>query len=170
VDSTLKSILFWFAIVVAAFAIYQYSNSRAVVAPGEGAERPVVTSESTAAQTLTPNEQRARDYVSAFNKREIATMLGMVTDDVQWLTMAGDKISVETQGKTNLRESLTAYFKSTPSARSELQWTQASASRVAALERVAWQSQTGSRSQASLCVYEFRDGLIARVYYYPVEK
>jgi len=130
----------------------------------------VVTPESFAAETPKPNEQRVRDYVSAFNEREIDTMLGMVSDDIQWLTVTGDKIVVETQGKPQLRESMAAYFKSTPSAKSELQWVQGSAQRVAALERASYQSKSGPRSQASLCVYELRDGLISRVYYYPVEK
>ena len=123
-----------------------------------------------AAETPKSNEERVRDYVAAFNKREIDTMLSMVSDDIQWLNVAGDKITVETQGKPQLRESLAAYFKSTPSAKSELQWVQVTASRVAALERAAWQSKSGPKSQASLCVYEFRDALISRVYYYPVEK
>ena len=130
----------------------------------------MVTPEYLAAQTPIPNEQRVRDYVSAFNNREIDTMLDMVSDDIQWLNVAGDKIAVETQGKPKLRESLAGYFKSTPSAKSELQWVQVTASRVAALERASWQSQSGPKSQAGLCVYEFRDGLISRVYYYPVEK
>ena len=123
-----------------------------------------------AAETPNPNEQRVRDYVSAFNKREIDTMLSMVSDDIQWLSVAGDKITIETQGKARLRESLAAYFKSTPTAKSELEWVRATASRVAALERAGWQSKSGPKSQASLSVYEFRDGLITRVYYYPAEK
>jgi len=130
----------------------------------------VVMPESSTAQTSTSNEQRVRDYVSAFNKREIDTMLNMVSDDIQWLSVEGDKITVETEGKPKLRESMAAYFKSTPTAQSELQWVQVTASRVAAMERASWQSQSGPRSQAGLCVYEFRDGLISRVYYYPVEK
>ena len=130
----------------------------------------VVIPGSFAAEAPNPNEQRVRDYVSAFNNREIDTMLGMVSDDIQWLSVAGDKITVETEGKPKLRESMAAYFKSTPSAKSELQWVQVTASRVAALERAAWQSKSGPKSQASLCVYEFRDGLISRVYYYPVER
>lgn len=130
----------------------------------------MVTPESFAAETPKTNEQRVRDYVSAFNKREIDTMLSMATDDIQWLIVAGDKITVETQGKAKLRESLAAYFKSTPSAQSELEWVRVTASRVAALERAAWQSKSGPKSQASLSIYEFRGGLISRVYYYPVEK
>lgn len=123
-----------------------------------------------AAEGSKSNEQRVRDYVSAANKREIEAMLAMVTDDIQWLNVAGDKISVETQGKARLLESMAGYFKSTPSAKSELEWVQVTPSRVVAYERASWQSKSGPKSQTSLSVYEFRNGLIARVYYYPTEK
>ncbi len=122
------------------------------------------------AETPKSHEQRVRDYVAAFNKQDIDTMLGMVTDDMQWISLAGDKITVETEGKAKLRESLTGYFKSTPGVRSELEWVQATASRVAALERVSWAGKSGPKSQAGLSVYEFREGLVMRVYYYPSEK
>ena len=97
-------------------------------------------------------------------------MLRMVSDDIQWLSVAGDKITVETQGKAKLRESMVAYFKSAPTVKSELDWVQGTASRVAALERVGWLGKSGPKSQASLSIYEFRAGLITRVYYYPAEK
>ena len=126
--------------------------------------------ESFAAETPKSNEQRVRDYVSAFNKHDIDTMLRMVSDDIQWLSVAGDKITVETQGKAKLRESMAAYFKFSPTVKSELEWVQVTASRVAALERVGWQGKSGPKSQASLSIYEFRAGLITRVYYYPAEK
>ncbi len=130
----------------------------------------MTTPKSFAVETPKTNEQRVRDYVSAFNKHDIDTMLGMVSDDIQWLSVAGDKITVETQGKAKLRESLAAYFKSTPSVKSELEWARVTASRVAALERAAWQGKSGPKSQASLSVYEFSGSLISRVYYYPAEK
>lgn len=120
--------------------------------------------------TAMQNEQRVRDYVSAFNQRDLDTMLSMVSDDIQWLNVAGDKITIETSGKAKLRESMTAYFKSNPSAKSQLEWVQATASRVAAQERATWQGKSGQKSQASLSVYEFRAGLISRVYYFPAEK
>lgn len=97
-------------------------------------------------------------------------MLSMVSEDIQWLSVSSDKITVETQGKPKLRASLTDYFKSAPGTRSELQWVQVTAARVAALERASWQSKSGPKSQSSLSVYEFRAGLIERVYYYPAEK
>lgn len=125
---------------------------------------------AVAAETPPPNEQRVRDYVTAFNNRAIDTMLGMVTDDIQWLSIAGDKITVETQGKAKLRENMEAYFKATPTVKSELEWVRVTASRVAAMERAAWQSKSGPKSQAGLSVYEFSGALISRVYYYPAEK
>ena len=124
---------------------------------------------SFAADGQKSNDQRVRDYVTAFNEQNIDSMLSMVADDIQWLSVVGDKITVETQGKPQLRKSMAAYFKSTKS-KSELEWVQTTASRVAALERVSWQDKSGKKSQASLSVYEFRGGLISRVYYYPVEK
>ena len=130
----------------------------------------MATAKSIAAEAQPSNEQRVRDYVAAYSKRDVDTMMGMVTDDVQWLSVVGDKITVETQGKAKLRESMTAYFKSNPTAKSQLEWAQATASRVAALERASWEGKAGAKSQSSLSVYEFRGGLISRVYYYPVEK
>ena len=127
------------------------------------------STKAIAADAPKSNDQRVRDYVAAFNERNIDTMLSMVTDDIQWLTVAGDKITVETQGKEKLRDSMAAYFKSTK-AKSELEWVQVTASRVAALERASWQDKSGKKSQASLSVYEFRGGLISRVYYYEAEK
>ncbi len=123
-----------------------------------------------AAETSKPNEQRVRDYVAAFNKHDIDTMMSMVSDDVQWVSVSGDKIAVESQGKAKLREGLAGYFKAAPTVKSKLEWVKATASRVAALERAEWQGRSGPVSQASLSVYEFRDGLIVRVYYYPAEK
>lgn len=130
----------------------------------------MIVPQAFADEVPTSIEQRVRDYVSAFNERKIDTMLGMVTDSIQWLSVMGDEMAVETQGKQKLRESLEAYFKSTPSAKSELGWVQVTASRAAALENASWVSKSGPKTQGSLCVYEFEDGLISRVYYFPLEK
>ena len=62
------------------------------------------SSPSFAADTPKTNEQIVRDYVLAYNKQDIDLMLSMVSDDIQWLNVAGDKINVETRGKDKLRE------------------------------------------------------------------
>lgn len=125
---------------------------------------------ASAADAPKSKEQSVRDYVAAFNRQDIDTMLSMVTDEVVWLMVDADKVAVETEGKAKLRASLEGYFKSTPGVRSELEWVQATASRVAALERVKWEAASGPKSQASLSVYEFSGERISRVYYFPVEK
>ncbi len=38
---------------------------------------------------------------------------------------------------------------------------------VAIRERVSWTSKSGRKSQAALGIYEVRDGLVQRVWYYP---
>ena len=116
------------------------------------------------------NEQRVRDYVAAFNEQDVDGMLEMVTSEVQWIYITGDKLAVEASGKPALRKSLTGYFKAAPKVTSKLEWIKVTTSRVAALERVSWTTKEGNRSQSSLSVYEFKDGKIHRVYYYPSER
>ena len=128
------------------------------------------SSNGGAAEVAKSNEQLVRAYVAAFNERKLESMLSLATEDIQWLNVAGDKLMVETKGKEQLRASMTAYFKSTPSARSELEWVQPAGSRVCAMQKARWQTKAGAKSLRSLSVYECRDGLIARVYYYPAEK
>ena len=123
-----------------------------------------------AADAATSNEQRVRNYVEAYNRHDVDAMMTMVSDEIQWLNVAGDKLSVETRGKEQLRASLVSYFKSMPTAKSSLEWVQMTSSRVAAKEKAIWESKTGEKSQSSLSVYEFKGGLIARVYYYSAEK
>ena len=64
----------------------------------------------------------------------------------------------------------TGYFNALPSARATLESSMVSGSYVTARERASWKTKDGTeRSQAALAVYEIRDGLIARVWYYPAE-
>jgi uncharacterized protein (TIGR02246 family) len=110
-----------------------------------------------------------RRFVDAFNARDIDAMLALATDDVEWLSVDGAKISVETSGKDALRKSMTAYFKSCPTCRGAVDIRTVTAARVAAVETASWVDANGPRSQQSLSVIEFDEGRIRRVYYYPIE-
>jgi hypothetical protein len=122
------------------------------------------------AQESKPNDARVREFVAAFNARDIDGMLARVTEDIAWLNVSGKTVSVETEGKEALRKGMESYFKSLPSARSELIWVQSSPIRVATLEKASWDGKSGPRAQVSIAVYEFQEGLIKRVYYHPSEK
>ncbi len=114
-------------------------------------------------------EKQVRAFVDAFNARDIDAMLTLADENVQWLMVDGAKISIETEGKAALRESMARYFRSCPSCKSSLEWTQKAGSRVTAMERASWSGKSGAKSQKSLSVYEFRGDKILRVYYFPVE-
>ncbi len=112
----------------------------------------------------------ARAFVAAFNARDIDTMLSMATDEVEWISVSGVKLVIETSGKDALRKSMTAYFKSCPTCQSQIDVSAVTTSRLAAVETASWKVKDSPRSQRSLSVYEFENSRIRRVYYYPVEK
>jgi uncharacterized protein (TIGR02246 family) len=111
-----------------------------------------------------------RDFVAAFNARELERMLGLATDDVEWVNVDGAKVSVEAAGKDALRQSMAAYFKSCQTCRSSIEIKAVTSNRVAAIESATWTVAGAERSQRSLSVYEFQDGRIRRVYYFPAER
>ena len=111
-----------------------------------------------------------RAFVDAFNAQNVERMLALVTADVEWISVDGVKLSTETAGKDALRTSMTAYFKGCPTCRSAVEIGTATANRVATVETASWTGAAGPRSQRGLAVYEFKDGLIRRVYYFPAEK
>ncbi len=114
-------------------------------------------------------EKQVRAFVAAFNARDIDAMLTMADENIQWLIVDGAKVSVETEGRLKLGESMRRYFRSCPSCKSSLEWTQRAGSRVTAMERASWSGKSGPKSQSSLSVYEFRGDKILRVYYFPAE-
>ena len=109
-------------------------------------------------------------YVQALNERDIDGILALAHEEVEWLSIAGARVALETRGRLALAESLEAYFEACPSCRSSLEWIEAAGSRVATFERATWTATSGEpREQASLAVYELEGGEIRRVYYYPAE-
>jgi hypothetical protein len=127
------------------------------------------SSESRKATFGGEQEQRVREFVEAFNARKIDLMIEMTAEKIQWMIIDGAKISVETEGRAALRASMERYFRSCSSCRSSLEWVQTAGSRVTAMERASWSGKDGAKSQRSLSVYEFQEGKILRVYYFPAE-
>ncbi len=111
-------------------------------------------------------EKQVRRLVAAFNDRDISRMHELLDEDVKWLTISGEKITVETTGKKALGERMVAYFRNCNDCKSSLDWVQTKGNRVLAMERASWRSKTALKSHASLSVYEFRNQKILRVYYF----
>lgn len=111
-----------------------------------------------------------REFVAAFNAHDSIAMSKFVAEDVQWLSISGDSVSIETDGKSVLISAMDSYFQSCQTCRSHIREIIASSERVSAIEEAAWEGRDGPRTQRSLSVYEFSGKLIRRVYYFPAER
>jgi hypothetical protein len=108
-----------------------------------------------------------RQFVDAFNARELDALLALAHPEVEWLSVSGSEIAVETRGREALGESLRGYFASCPSCRSTVEVYQVVGPYVSALEHAEWEKEGARLRQSSLSVYEIVDGLVRRVWYYP---
>lgn len=108
-------------------------------------------------------------FIDAFNAKDIDAMARLVTDDVQWLSIDGKAIAVETGTKQELVTSMGSYFKSCPSCRSSLSGVIATSHRLGAIEVARWESANGKQERRGVSVYEFSGSLISRVFYFPAE-
>jgi len=109
-------------------------------------------------------------FISAYNDHDIPEVLALVDPDVQWLSVVGDSVSVQTSGADALAESLLGYFESIPSSRSTVESMMEAGRFVTVWERAHWERDGVSRSQSSLAVYEINEGVITRIWYYPTMK
>ena len=117
---------------------------------------------------LDSSSATVRAYIRAYNAHDIPALLSFLDSDFVWLNVAGDSVAVEVRGKEAVESGLHDYFRALPTARSEAETMSALGPWVTIRERAHWQGKNGPRSQAAISVYEVREGLIRRVWYYPV--
>ena len=130
----------------------------------------IFISEANANDATSAHIITVEQFVKSFNAQNSKAMAEFVTDEVQWLSVNGEKVVVETEGKNDLIASMNAYFKSCLTCRSELANIIATKNRISAVEIATWQGSDGLKTQRALSVYEFSGEKIIRVYYFPAEK
>jgi hypothetical protein len=111
--------------------------------------------------------ETVRAFTGAFESREVDALIALAHPEIEWLTVSGSEVAVETRGRDALRESLTGYFASCPSCRSTTDIYQVVGPWVSALEHAEWEKEGRTLRQSALAVYEIVDGLVRRVWYYP---
>lgn len=122
----------------------------------------------TTAYLTTPEAIVLRAYLDAYNRHEPDAVAALLAPNVKWFSLDGDKLSVDGDGREALHKWLTGYFKSLPDTRSDFLSLEQNGPFLSARERASWTAKDGKpRSQQSHSVYEIRDGLIARVWYFP---
>lgn len=107
-----------------------------------------------------------RAFLEAFNSQDTDRMMSLVTADVRWFTVSGDRLRSETSGSEALKDFLAGYFKSCPTCRSKITGVSKLGARVSVAETASWSTPEGRKTNDSFAVYEFENGRIARVYYY----
>lgn len=108
-----------------------------------------------------------RDYVAAFNAKELDAMMARVATDFTWMSVAGDSLAGVGHGVAAFRSLIAGYFREVPSARSTLLEIDATGPWVTTHERTRWEMPSGAGGQASVVVYEVRGGVIRRAWFYP---
>ena len=124
----------------------------------------------TPAETEPEPVRVVRAYIDAFNQHNIPALAERVSPDFVWFNVTSDRATVEVKGRDSLRKTLATYFQNTPTVRSEIEGITSAGGYVSFRERATWNNLLGQRTQASLAVYEVKEGLITRAWYYPAAK
>ena len=111
-----------------------------------------------------------RQFVDAFNRKDVDGMARLITPDAQWLSIDGDQIKVEAENRAAIRANMTNYFQSCPSCSSQVTQITTTKHRVSTVEIASWMTPTGLKSQSAFAIYEFDGNLIKRVHYFPEER
>ena len=126
-----------------------------------------LTGAPLSAQACSPQETVVRQFVDAFNRKDLDGMMALADTGISWLSVIGDSTRLEVHGQAGLRVSMESYFRSLPTSRSTLETVRSMDRWVSAWERATWDAPEGPRTQFALSVYEVEDGRVRRVYYYP---
>jgi hypothetical protein len=112
-----------------------------------------------------------RAYLDAYNRHEPDAVAALLAPKVKWFSLDADKLSTDGDGREALRTWLTSDFKSLPDVRSDFLTIEQIGAFLSVRERASWTAKDGMKaSQQSHSVYEIRDGLIERVWYFPSVK
>jgi ketosteroid isomerase-like protein len=119
----------------------------------------------------TPEAIVLRAYLDAGNRLDADAVAALCAENFTWYNVEGEQVAPEVQGRAQLHEWLRGYYRNLPSARSEFLGIEQAGPFLTVRERTSWENKEGQRrSQQAVGVYEIRDGLIQRVWYFPSVK
>lgn len=130
---------------------------------------------ATAAGAQEPSEQTPtgapetviRAQLAAYNAHDVEAMVANVAAGFVYFAVDSDSTEPQLRGREAFHQSMTRYFRSVSGTRAEIEEMFRAGEFIAVRERAYWMESGRERSQVSLAVYEIRDGLIYRVWYYP---
>lgn len=121
----------------------------------------------TAHDRANRDRETVEALIAAFNSHDVDAMAGLVAEDVEWMSVAGDEISLEANGKGALRAGMRSYFADYADVHATIEaWLDLSPY-VVTRERVTWTASGLRHSQRAVAVYEIEGRLVRRVWYFP---
>jgi hypothetical protein len=116
------------------------------------------------------NAEAVENFVEAFNRHDVDAMHDVATEDIRWMSLADEQLSVETSNQAQLREAMADYFVNVPSARAEILSITEIGPFVHTVEEAFWGSDGAEKSQCSMAVYELSGGRVRNVWYFPAHE
>ncbi len=108
-----------------------------------------------------------QEQVEAFNTKNIDDLVANITDDFKWYFIGPDTLLLEVSGKEHFRKSMESYFKSIKEVKSEIEEFAIENNRISFKEVVRYTTSSGAAQSASaMGIYEVKDGLIYRAWYF----
>lgn len=112
-------------------------------------------------------EDVIRAQLRAFNAHDAQALVANLHEKFAWFAVDSDVTTLEMQGRGNFRDSMVDYFRTVPGVRADIEELSVVGAFASTVERAYWLQDGVEVSQASLAIYEIRNGLIYRVWYYP---
>jgi len=111
-------------------------------------------------------QRTVENFVTAFNEQDVEAMLNLATDDVVWMSVAGESIGVEANGSQALKAAMGDYFSSHPGSYSKIRQIQSSGPWVTTLEHAGREVDGQFKGQCAYAMYQLKEGLIKSVWYF----
>lgn len=134
------------------------------IARAQSPASPPAAADPTAAESL------IRRYVDAFNRHDVDATVGCVDTSFRWYNIAADSMQLTMAGRDTQRSGLARYFKAFADVHSDISALAVNGPWVMVREQVRWTGAKGRAENIALAVYEVRENLIRRVYYFPAER
>ena len=111
-------------------------------------------------------EQQVMAFVTAFNDKNVDAMLNLATDNVSWMSIAGESLAAEASGSGDLKAAMQDYFSSHPDSYSKIRQIQSSGPWVTTLEHAGRDIDGQFKGQCAYAMYQLKDDLIKSVWYF----
>jgi ketosteroid isomerase-like protein len=103
-------------------------------------------------------EQKVTAFVTAFNEKDVDGMLNLASENIRWMSIAGESMAAEANGSEQLKTAMIDYFASYPDSYSKIRQIQSNGSWVTTLNTRAKQSTGNSRASVPMRCIKLKKG------------